>query len=706
MASASSDSGLWRTTSGSTASSSGDYAHKSTGPISAAGAIDRTLNGHANRSSLHDHGNARRTPSKRIRRRKAKVVKNDDSAPSDSGAASCLPGFVAATSLTSRQSPSAVKLVATNIDVKGKGRTVDDELVMDSPTFRPIRPESTSLAPGHSLQASAIPAEDIEGDQTAPVDDSTVFPAGEASSEDSAASSTDELPYAPSPTVSPHVTPQAKVGLRALSVTPKSSPFKAPITGFEFLAARNNTLFGTSSWISKSNEPQTTGLGIAGKGLEALPVKKEGETTFQLKAPQNDLNIIGPTKKKVASSPLTWSTDHKVLDAATLGSPTLGSMKESEDQEELARNAITKAAFSVNQATILQELAKRKAQRKLELEANALAPSVTLTISRSDEPEVKPLARNNDENENKDGVKRRDMATSHWKPLPASSDVDLMANGKANGEAAASSAPERSPLLGGGATSATADAEEEVDDGASEASNTSFLIHAVVRDGDMASGWEALDSSYDTTEKKRVRLENAIYELDKRHRPSPAVIAARREMLLAIRKRLNWMLKDWAPDFQYRLETFGSTKYGLDTDSSDLDLCIVDPHRPDGFRNACDLYDLSEPINGPKDINASTEEDEENIPSTPFSRHKRNKKWAQADTRKKMTLGDVYDVHRLADLLRKMGHQEIIAIPNAVVPIIKFKSREGIKADMVSVHLLDNSAMDADINASSRAELQ
>jgi predicted nucleotidyltransferase len=240
-------------------------------------------------------------------------------------------------------------------------------------------------------------------------------------------------------------------------------------------------------------------------------------------------------------------------------------------------------------------------------------------------------------------------------------------------------------LVGDGTTSATADIEEEIDDGASDVSNTSFLVRSVARDGDLSRGWEDLDSGYTTREKARQRLQKSIYQLNKRHRPSPAVIAARREMLAAIRKRLNNMLKDYTPNFQYRLETFGSTAYGLDTDTSDLDLCIVDPHRPEGFRNASDLYDLSTRFSndGKVEALATTEEDEENAASTPFSRHKRNKKWAEPEIRKRLSLGEIYDVHRLANALRNMRYQQVIAIPNAIVPIVKFKSQEGIKADMV-----------------------
>lgn len=653
------------------------------GSTSTAGSGGREHDSHASQSSLGDHGNSRRSLAKRIRRQKPKAAKSDHPKASASASTSSPPGFVAATSMSIRQSPPPTKPVATSIDTKGKGRAFEGDTPLETLETKLVEqiPISSSSYSG-GLQTSALAAEDLERDQSMNTGN---LAKEDASPEDSAASSTDELPYVSSPTPSSHATPQAKGGSRAASATPKSSPFKAPITGFEFLAARNNVVVRAPISSSISSKPTATGLGIAGQGLEEMPIEQDKAAESRSKAQVNDLNVSGSTKKKVASSPLTWSTDHKALDAATLGSPTLGSMREPDDQEELARNAITKAAFSVSQATILQELAKRKAQKKSDQEASALTQAAPQPSTNGEPPEALSASNLGDAAVPEDGVKRRDMVSSRWKPLSPPSTTDVAGNGHARVEAAASSVPDRSPILGGGATSATADAEEEIDDGASDASNTSFFIHDVVRDDDRACGWEALDPNFHSAEKKRHRLENTIYELNKRYRPSPAIIAARREMLLSIRKRLNWTLKDWAPDFQYKLETFGSTKYGLDTDSSDLDLCIVDPHRPDGFRNACDLYDLSEPHNGHRDIIASTEEDEETIPSTPLSRHKRNKKWAQSETRKRMTLGDVYDVHRLADTLRKMGHQDIIAIPNAVVPIVKFKSREGLKADMVSL---------------------
>ena len=66
----------------------------------------------------------------------------------------------------------------------------------------------------------------------------------------------------------------------------------------------------------------------------------------------------------------------------------------------------------------------------------------------------------------------------------------------------------------------------------------------------------------------------------------------RRELMEKVRKKVNGLLSEWRPDFQYQILPFGSTAYGLDTDNSDLDLCIFDPKRPEGFRHAADLYDL------------------------------------------------------------------------------------------------------------------
>lgn len=648
-----------------------------TASTSAADSPRRKLNRHASRSSLHDGQQSGSETSKKRRQPKKEVPDNKSTTTSSSS--SCLPGFVAATSLTSsRQSPA----VATSLDVKGKGRASDSD-------GRPAidQKESNVLTMDVDLSNDLLQSGAVYGNDTTPITPSlvsnTVSDKEGTSPQDSAASSTDELPYSPSPTVSPRVIPQKKMAVRDSSVTPKSSPFKAPLTGFHFLAARNLAVEERS--FTAVVKPNAEGLGIAGTGLENMPVLQHPATAPPATVQENRSAPLDPAKKRITSSPLTWSSDHKVFDAPTLGSPTLGSMIETEDSQELARNAITKAAFSVSQATILQELAKRKAQSKASMQQTSEAQYTPPSLRQPEEitekqKEQEEISKTGPE----DGVKRKDMAVPQSQRLSPRSNMASTLNGSLD-MPAPSSALDRSPLPGDGTTSATADIEDDIDDGASDASITSHLMHSVVRDADSAGGWEALDASYSTKDKARHRLQSAIYELNKRHRPSETVISARQEMLLAIRKRLNLMLKNWAPDFQYNLETFGSTKYGLDTDSSDLDLCIVDPYRPDGFRDVRDLYDLTVSDNGVREAIASTEEDEEHSTSTPFSRHKKNnKEWTKPETRKRMSLANIYDVQRLADTLRRMGHQQVIAIPNAIVPIVKFKSRAGIKADMVS----------------------
>lgn len=121
-------------------------------------------------------------------------------------------------------------------------------------------------------------------------------------------------------------------------------------------------------------------------------------------------------------------------------------------------------------------------------------------------------------------------------------------------------------------------------------------------------------------------------------------------MVADIRRKLDGMLDAWRYDFRYQLVAFGSTAYGLDTDSSDVDLCIIDPKRPDGFRSAADLYDLGD---DPK-------------------------------KRQRLDLDPIYDVRRVAGALRRLGYPDVRPIPGAAVPIVKFTTREGIRADIVS----------------------
>ena len=236
------------------------------------------------------------------------------------------------------------------------------------------------------------------------------------------------------------------------------------------------------------------------------------------------------------------------------------------------------------------------------------------------------------------------------------------------------------------ATTTVEEEETEESETDSDASVTSHLLRGAVKSTGMAQGWEDPSYTIDPFSKAhhaRCVLEQAILELNRRHMPSNVTLQKRRDLMYAVRKKLNGLLPEWRPDFQYQIAAFGSTAYGLDTDTSDLDLCIIDPKRPDGFRSAWDLYDVSPETHagGEGGGATSTEEGE-------ASHQQQN--WA-IDRKTELGLDTIYEVRRLAGVLRRMGCKDVVPIPSAGVPIVKFKSPDGIKADMVRSTPLDRS---------------
>lgn len=720
MASTSSDSGLYRTTSGSTASTSfddrGQYTTSATSVV--AGASEQHLRESTSQASLT---NDARQPSPKRKDRKARWKrKGDTTSAAAPPATSSLPGFVPATTLTSsRQSPSPMKSVAINKDLKGKGRATelqeDEQFTND---HRPPSPSALNATSDESPLTSNADATNATLDARVP------------SPDDAELSSTDEMAYAPSPTVSPMVTPQAKKVPKspATASISKMSPFKKPFTGFDFLEMRNSAVHAAPFSTSARPASAVGGLGIAGQGLEEMPKQEATKDISDVKqtlvAPEASKGteaaaVTSPKeKKKITASPLTWNTNHRVQDAPTLGSPTLGGMNDNRNPEEVYSHAITKAAFSVNQKTILEELEKRKIERKTaeqQKKASQESPK-TMGVSQLQSPAeaVRPRSSSHAINANEavqlaQSRSPKEMWKKISKPVEMPGQETLLSPSAKPARSAAmtyqkagqeqrpdgqsASLPKRSTVeassnLPSIAIKLDEGAVEDVDDGASDASDTGGLLRDVTRDDDMSRGWEELDSGYHATSKARRRLQNQIYELNRRHRPSPEVIAARREMLTEIKKKLNTLLKnEYRPDFQYRLRTFGSTAYGLDTSSSDLDLCIIDPRRPDGFRNAGDLYDLDKRNDRAEEHMPTTEEDESLGDLSPWQRRKKQK-WLEVQARKPMQLDGIYNVNTLAKILRKMGHRDVTPIPMAVVPIVKFKSRSGIKADMVSESML------------------
>ncbi|TNY18872.1 Proteophosphoglycan 5 [Rhodotorula diobovata] len=142
-----------------------------------------------------------------------------------------------------------------------------------------------------------------------------------------------------------------------------------------------------------------------------------------------------------------------------------------------------------------------------------------------------------------------------------------------------------------------------------------------------------------------------LYELQ---RPAPAAIAARQHLVDELTHWLNQERFSWGHSHNPRaapLEVvpFGSIRFGLSTATSDLDLCLLDPYRPNGF-------------------------EEKHFSS-------------QAPPR---ALPDIYNMHRLAASLRRANLTDVTSIADAAVPICKFKV------------LIDGHVIEADINTNER----
>ncbi|KPV72646.1 uncharacterized protein RHOBADRAFT_55738 [Rhodotorula graminis WP1] len=142
-----------------------------------------------------------------------------------------------------------------------------------------------------------------------------------------------------------------------------------------------------------------------------------------------------------------------------------------------------------------------------------------------------------------------------------------------------------------------------------------------------------------------------LYELQ---RPSPAAIAAREHLVDELTVWLNQERFGWGHQHNPRaapLEVvpFGSIRFGLSTATSDLDLCLLDPYRPNGFEE--------------KHFSSSG-------PAKP--------------------LPEIYNMHRIAASLRRANLTDVTSIADAAVPICKFKV------------LIDGHVIEADLNTNER----
>jgi len=71
-------------------------------------------------------------------------------------------------------------------------------------------------------------------------------------------------------------------------------------------------------------------------------------------------------------------------------------------------------------------------------------------------------------------------------------------------------------------------------------------------------------------------------------RPSPESVAAREHLISELtdylnRERFHWGHPHSPAAMPVSIEPFGSIRFGLGTSGSDLDLCLLDPYRPNGF---------------------------------------------------------------------------------------------------------------------------
>lgn len=71
-------------------------------------------------------------------------------------------------------------------------------------------------------------------------------------------------------------------------------------------------------------------------------------------------------------------------------------------------------------------------------------------------------------------------------------------------------------------------------------------------------------------------------------RPSPAALAARQHLVDELtdwlnREHFRWGHAHNKSMYPLKIEPFGSVRFGLGTSTSDLDLCLLDPYRPNGF---------------------------------------------------------------------------------------------------------------------------
>ncbi|GAA6060456.1 hypothetical protein JCM10212_000884 [Sporobolomyces blumeae] len=153
-------------------------------------------------------------------------------------------------------------------------------------------------------------------------------------------------------------------------------------------------------------------------------------------------------------------------------------------------------------------------------------------------------------------------------------------------------------------------------------------------------------------------LEQQIHTLFEIQRPSPESVAARQHLIDELtdylnREHFSWGHRHSSSAMPLKLEPFGSVRFGLGTSTSDLDLCLLDPYRPNGFEE----------------------------------------KWYSSRKEHMQDLPDIYQMRKIGSSLWRAGLSNIHAIPDAAVPICKFEVE------------IDGHTIQADLNTNERLGL-
>ncbi|ORY88350.1 hypothetical protein BCR35DRAFT_301887 [Leucosporidium creatinivorum] len=143
-----------------------------------------------------------------------------------------------------------------------------------------------------------------------------------------------------------------------------------------------------------------------------------------------------------------------------------------------------------------------------------------------------------------------------------------------------------------------------------------------------------------------------VERLFEAQRASPEALTARQYLITELESFFNRCNFRWGHPHNttlnpIQIEAFGSVRFGLATSNSDLDLCLFDPYRPNGFED----------------------------------------KWfsSKDSSAEKSKLPDIYDMRVVGNKLRQAGLSKVHPIPFAGVPIVKFEAQIGdqlIQADI------------------------